>query len=108
MLRLRLGLIIQVMITEMARCLKIVDNDEAADELMSLSPFEMRNLLHCIMSGLEFGVTPPDDSVQSGYKIVIESNQLGKVCINDFTEFFCVIYNIFIWYLRPRCHDVMG
>ena len=97
MLRLRLGLIIQVMITEMARCLKIVDKDEAADELMSLSPFEMRNLLHCIMSGIEFGVTPSDDSVQSGYKIVIESNQLGKVS-NHFERKVLgnIIHNLFV------------
>ena len=76
MLRLRLGLIIQVMITEMSRCLKINDNEDASDELMSLSPYEMRNLLHHIMSGMEFGIS---NTNQSGYNIICESNMVSKV-----------------------------
>jgi hypothetical protein len=32
------------------------DDDDATDELLNLSPFEMRNLLHHIMSGQEFGM----------------------------------------------------
>ena len=80
MLRLRLGLIIQVMVSEMARCLKINDNEEASDELMSLSPYEMRNLLHHIMSGREFSISAAN---QTGYNIVSESINKGlvtKVC----------------------------
>ena len=80
MLRLRLGLIIQVMVSEMARCLKINDNEEASDELMSLSPYEMRNLLHHIMSGREFSISAAN---QTGYNIISESINKGlvtKVC----------------------------
>ena len=91
MLRLRLGLIIQVMVSEMARCLKINDNEEASDELMSLSPYEMRNLLHHIMSGREFSISAAN---QTGYNIVSESINKGlvtKVCTQctvwKFTKF---------------------
>jgi len=56
MLRLRVGLIIQVMASEMARTLAI-GAEEATDRLLNLSPFETKNLLHHIMSGQEYGVT---------------------------------------------------
>lgn len=81
MLRLRIGLIMQVMATELARSLHcsgttnetmeifsstyihckesvhvIFTGEEASESLMSLSPFEMKNLLHHILSGKEFGV----------------------------------------------------
>lgn len=87
MLRLRIGLIMQVMATELARSLhcsgrkterayvhlytthikislhskneKLYDifvGEEASESLMSLSPFDMKNLLHHILSGKEFGV----------------------------------------------------
>lgn len=75
MLRLRMGLIIQVMMSEVGRCLKIKDDDDASEELMGLSPYEMRNLLHHIMSGREFGIK----SVQSGYNICNKSNRVSKV-----------------------------
>ncbi|KAL6112851.1 phka2 [Pungitius sinensis] len=55
MLRLRIGLIMQVMATELARSLHC-SGEEASESLMSLSPFEMKNLLHHILSGKEFGV----------------------------------------------------
>ncbi|CAG2224076.1 Phosphorylase b kinase regulatory subunit alpha, skeletal muscle isoform,Phosphorylase b kinase regulatory subunit alpha, liver isoform,Probable phosphorylase b kinase regulatory subunit alpha [Mytilus edulis] len=67
MLRLRVGLIIQVMASELARTLKCSDisaeelpeflgdpGDEASDHLLNLSPFEMKTLLHHILSGKEF------------------------------------------------------
>ncbi|ODN06538.1 putative phosphorylase b kinase regulatory subunit alpha [Orchesella cincta] len=53
MLRLRVGLIIQVMATELARTLKC-GGDDASECLLNLSPFEMKNLLYHIMSGKEF------------------------------------------------------
>lgn len=87
MLRLRIGLIIQVMATELARNLncsgrtrahtqhtqqlpcnvKIKQSntsvgEEASESLMSLSPFDMRNLLHHILSGKEFGVEKSSES----------------------------------------------
>ncbi|CAG9827331.1 unnamed protein product [Diabrotica balteata] len=56
MLRLRVGLIIQVMATELSRTL-ICDGDEASEHLLNLSPFEMKNLLHHIISGKEFAIS---------------------------------------------------
>uniref|UniRef100_A0A671Y3V9 Phosphorylase b kinase regulatory subunit n=1 Tax=Sparus aurata TaxID=8175 RepID=A0A671Y3V9_SPAAU len=55
MLRLRIGLIMQVMATELARSLHC-SGEEASESLMSLSPFGMKSLLHHILSGKEFGV----------------------------------------------------
>nr|XP_015219276.1 PREDICTED: phosphorylase b kinase regulatory subunit alpha, liver isoform isoform X2 [Lepisosteus oculatus] len=55
MLRLRIGLIIQVMATELARSLHC-SGEEASESLMNLSPSDMKNLLHHILSGKEFGV----------------------------------------------------
>jgi hypothetical protein len=45
----------QVMASELGRVLKC-SADEASDKLLNLSPFEMKNLLHHIMSGKEFGL----------------------------------------------------
>ena len=84
MLRLRIGLIMQVMATELARSLHCSGRrtkraytyyscavkkqpppkktcntfvgEEASESLMSLSPFGMKSLLHHILSGKEFGV----------------------------------------------------
>ncbi|XP_052675490.1 phosphorylase b kinase regulatory subunit alpha, liver isoform-like isoform X1 [Crassostrea angulata] len=56
MLRLRVGLIIQVMASELARTLKC-SGDEASEHLMNLSPFEMKTLLHHILSGKEFVIS---------------------------------------------------
>jgi len=55
MLRLRVGLIIQVMASELARTLNI-DGEVAQDKLLNMSPFETKNLLHHIMSGQEYGI----------------------------------------------------
>lgn len=56
MLRLRVGLIIQVMAKELSRTL-VCDGEQASEYLLNLSPFEMKNLLHHIMSGKEFAVS---------------------------------------------------
>ncbi|KAK7863565.1 hypothetical protein R5R35_014068 [Gryllus longicercus] len=56
MLRLRVGLIIQVMATELSRTL-ICTGEEASEHLLNLSPFEMKNLLHHILSGKEFALS---------------------------------------------------
>ncbi|KAK3769886.1 hypothetical protein RRG08_036931 [Elysia crispata] len=53
MLRLRVGLIVQVMASELARTLQC-SGEEASDHLLNLSPFEMKTLLHHILSGKEF------------------------------------------------------
>uniref|UniRef100_A0A8C5D2T3 Phosphorylase b kinase regulatory subunit n=1 Tax=Gadus morhua TaxID=8049 RepID=A0A8C5D2T3_GADMO len=64
MLRLRIGLIMQVMATELARSLHC-SGEEASESLMSLSPFHMKNLLHNILSGKEFGVERSMRPIQS-------------------------------------------
>uniref|UniRef100_A0A904A394 Phosphorylase b kinase regulatory subunit n=1 Tax=Anopheles quadriannulatus TaxID=34691 RepID=A0A904A394_ANOQN len=55
MLRLRVGLIIQVMAKELSRTLNC-DGEQASEHLLNLSPFEMKNLLHHILSGKEFAI----------------------------------------------------
>ncbi|XP_033964129.1 phosphorylase b kinase regulatory subunit alpha, liver isoform isoform X3 [Pseudochaenichthys georgianus] len=64
MLRLRIGLIMQVMATELARSLHC-SGEEASESLMSLSPFGMKSLLHHILSGKEFGVEKSVRPIQS-------------------------------------------
>lgn len=46
----------QVMATELSRTL-ICTGEEASEHLLNLSPFEMKNLLHHIMSGKEFAIS---------------------------------------------------
>ena len=55
MLRLRVGLIIRVMASELSRSIKC-EGDVAIEHLLNLSPFEMKNLLYHILSGKEFNV----------------------------------------------------
>uniref|UniRef100_A0A8C5T1B1 Phosphorylase b kinase regulatory subunit n=1 Tax=Laticauda laticaudata TaxID=8630 RepID=A0A8C5T1B1_LATLA len=65
MFRLRIGLIIQVMAMELAQSL-CCSGEEAAESLMSLSPSHMKNLLHHILSGKEFGVERSGEPLASG------------------------------------------
>lgn len=44
------------MANELSRTL-ICDGDEASEHLLNLSPFEMKNLLHHIISGKEFAIS---------------------------------------------------
>ncbi|KAK3562437.1 hypothetical protein QTP86_034080 [Hemibagrus guttatus] len=77
MLRLRIGLIMQVMATELARSLQC-SGEEASEGLMNLSPSDMKNLLHHILSGKEFGVersVRPTDSMATSPAISI--HELG-------------------------------
>ncbi|XP_078268451.1 phosphorylase b kinase regulatory subunit alpha, skeletal muscle isoform isoform X1 [Rhinoraja longicauda] len=55
MFRLRIGLIIQVMASEMANCLKC-SGKSATQSLMSVRPSDLKTLLHHILSGKEFSV----------------------------------------------------
>lgn len=75
MLRLRVGLIIQVMAKELSRTLAC-DGEQASEHLLNLSPFEMKNLLYHILSGKEFAVS----SVARGnYSIVsCKSSRVSK------------------------------
>ncbi|XP_059490369.1 probable phosphorylase b kinase regulatory subunit alpha [Neocloeon triangulifer] len=89
MLRLRIGLIIQVMAKELARNLKCT-GEEASEHLLNLSPFEMKNLLYHIVSGKEFAL----NSVAGGNFSVISSksgkvskrSQIGSLVAKDDTE----------------------
>ncbi|KAK8781960.1 hypothetical protein V5799_016699 [Amblyomma americanum] len=68
MLRLRVGLIIQVMASELARTAR--DNDQdSAELLLSLSPYEMQSLLLTILSGRELTglqtISAPDSAHNS-------------------------------------------
>ncbi|TSK53626.1 Phosphorylase b kinase regulatory subunit alpha, liver isoform [Bagarius yarrelli] len=77
MLRLRIGLIMQVMATELARSLQC-SGEEASESLMNLSPSDMKNLLHHILSGKEFGVersVRPSESMATSPAISI--HELG-------------------------------
>lgn len=73
MLRLRIGLIYEVMIFELSRALdcpgkkqqfifsempllKYFLAEEAHEELLNLSPSELKNLMHYILSGKEFRI----------------------------------------------------
>ena len=56
MIRIRVGLIVQVMLGELKRTLQSSDED-TTDHLLNLSPYEIKCLLHIILSGKEFGIT---------------------------------------------------
>ncbi|XP_050166746.1 phosphorylase b kinase regulatory subunit alpha, skeletal muscle isoform isoform X3 [Myiozetetes cayanensis] len=64
MFRIRIGLIIQVMATELAHSLHCSAR-EATENLMNLSPSDMKSLLYHIISGKEFGVEKSVRSVDS-------------------------------------------
>ncbi|XP_074771614.1 phosphorylase b kinase regulatory subunit alpha, skeletal muscle isoform isoform X3 [Athene noctua] len=72
MFRIRIGLIIQVMATELAHALRC-SAGEATENLMNLSPSDMKSLLYHILSGKEFGV---EKSVRSG-----DSSATTAICI---------------------------
>ncbi|XP_059833260.1 phosphorylase b kinase regulatory subunit alpha, skeletal muscle isoform isoform X3 [Hypanus sabinus] len=55
MFRLRVGLIIQVMATEMGNSLKC-SGEAATESLMSMRPSDLKILLHHVLSGKEFSV----------------------------------------------------
>uniref|UniRef100_A0A671MWE6 Phosphorylase b kinase regulatory subunit n=1 Tax=Sinocyclocheilus anshuiensis TaxID=1608454 RepID=A0A671MWE6_9TELE len=78
MFRLRIGLIIQVMATELAQSLNC-SGEEATESLMKLSPSELKNLLHHILSGKEFGVQRSVRSVEPGASPVISIHEVGNV-----------------------------
>uniref|UniRef100_A0A915JED9 Phosphorylase b kinase regulatory subunit n=1 Tax=Romanomermis culicivorax TaxID=13658 RepID=A0A915JED9_ROMCU len=55
MIRLRIGLILQVMTSELA-----LIGEEASNHLLNLTPYEMKTLLHHVLSGREFGEVDPE------------------------------------------------
>ncbi|XP_028329826.1 phosphorylase b kinase regulatory subunit alpha, skeletal muscle isoform isoform X2 [Gouania willdenowi] len=78
MFRLRIGLIIQVMATELAQSLNC-SGEEATESLMSLAPSELKSLLHHILSGKEFGVQRSGREMEAGVSPAISIHHLGNV-----------------------------
>lgn len=77
MLRLRVGLIIRVMASELSRSIKC-EGDVAIEHLLNLSPFEMKNLLYHILSGKEFNVV--SSGVSGNFSVL--SSKSSKVRTN--------------------------
>ncbi|XP_039609897.1 phosphorylase b kinase regulatory subunit alpha, skeletal muscle isoform isoform X1 [Polypterus senegalus] len=78
MFRLRIGLIIQVMATELAHSLNC-SGEEATESLMNLSPSDLKNLLHHILSGKEFGVEKSVRYTDSAVSPAISIREVGNV-----------------------------
>ncbi|KAM5145450.1 phosphorylase b kinase regulatory subunit alpha, skeletal muscle isoform [Mantella aurantiaca] len=78
MFRLRIGLIIQVMATELSHFLQC-SAEEATESLMNLSPSDMKSLLHHILSGKEFGVERSVRSMDTMASPAISIRDLGAV-----------------------------
>ncbi|XP_021106168.1 phosphorylase b kinase regulatory subunit alpha, skeletal muscle isoform isoform X4 [Heterocephalus glaber] len=78
MFRLRIGLIIQVMATELAQSLRC-SAEEAREGLMNLSPSDMKNLLHHILSGKEFGVERSVCPTDTNLSPAISIHEIGAV-----------------------------
>lgn len=78
MFRLRIGLIIQVMATELAQSLRC-SAEEAREGLMNLSPSAMKNLLHYILSGKEFGVERSVRPTDTNLSPAISIHEIGAV-----------------------------
>ncbi|XP_049322410.1 phosphorylase b kinase regulatory subunit alpha, skeletal muscle isoform isoform X1 [Astyanax mexicanus] len=77
MFRIRIGLILQVMVTELAQSLNC-SGEEATESLMNLSPFELNNLLLHILSGKEFGVQRSVRSTGNAVTPVISIHDKSK------------------------------
>ncbi|XP_030066084.1 LOW QUALITY PROTEIN: phosphorylase b kinase regulatory subunit alpha, skeletal muscle isoform [Microcaecilia unicolor] len=78
MFRLRIGLIIQVMATELSHSLNC-SAEEATESLMNLCPSDLKNLLHHILSGKEFGVERSVRSMDSAVSPAISIHEFGAV-----------------------------
>ncbi|XP_059715647.1 phosphorylase b kinase regulatory subunit alpha, skeletal muscle isoform [Haemorhous mexicanus] len=78
MFRIRIGLIIQVMATELAHSLRC-SAGEATENLMNLSPSDMKSLLYHILSGKEFGVERSVHSVDSSLTTAVSICDMGAV-----------------------------
>ncbi|XP_053846637.1 phosphorylase b kinase regulatory subunit alpha, skeletal muscle isoform isoform X1 [Vidua macroura] len=78
MFRIRIGLIIQVMATELAHSLRCSAR-EATENLMNLSPSDMKSLLYHILSGKEFGVERSAHSVDSSLTTAVSICDMGAV-----------------------------
>jgi len=84
MLRIRVGLIIQVMATELSRSYKCSE-EEANEHLLNLSPFEVKALLHHILSGREFKVKNLRRGVSIDYNL--EKDEVVKSIVSIKSRF---------------------
>uniref|UniRef100_A0A4W3GT65 Phosphorylase b kinase regulatory subunit n=1 Tax=Callorhinchus milii TaxID=7868 RepID=A0A4W3GT65_CALMI len=98
MFRLRIGLIIQVMTSELTNSLNC-SADEATESLMSMSPYYLRKLLFHILSGKEFRLG------QSGEYLPISPVCLCPVAVCYYLPhcllFFLALYHLQTWKLCP-------
>lgn len=78
MFRIRIGLIIQVMATELALSLHC-SAEEATENLMNLSPSDMKSLLYHILSGKEFGVEKSVRSVEASLTTAVSICEVEAV-----------------------------
>ncbi|XP_010001757.1 PREDICTED: phosphorylase b kinase regulatory subunit alpha, skeletal muscle isoform, partial [Chaetura pelagica] len=78
MFRIRIGLIIQVMATELALSLHC-SAGEATENLMNLSPSDMKNLLYHILSGKEFGVERSVRSADASFTTTVSICEVEAV-----------------------------
>uniref|UniRef100_A0A8C4V7B6 Phosphorylase b kinase regulatory subunit n=1 Tax=Falco tinnunculus TaxID=100819 RepID=A0A8C4V7B6_FALTI len=78
MFRIRIGLIIQVMATELAHSLRC-SAGEATENLMNLSPSDMKSLLYHILSGKEFAVERSVRSADLSFTTAISICEVGAV-----------------------------
>uniref|UniRef100_A0A8C7UXI4 Phosphorylase b kinase regulatory subunit n=1 Tax=Oncorhynchus mykiss TaxID=8022 RepID=A0A8C7UXI4_ONCMY len=76
MFRLRIGLIIQVMATELAQSLNC-SGEEATECLMNMSPSELKNLLHHILSGKEFGLMKSGEDIFNHQLTILRQGRGG-------------------------------
>lgn len=89
MLRLRVGLIIRVMASELSRSIKC-DSEEATEHLLNLSPFEMKNLLYHILSGKEFNMV--SGGISGNFSVL--SNKSSRVFLSlSFASNFPLTFN---------------
>ncbi|KAG9508612.1 putative phosphorylase b kinase regulatory subunit alpha, partial [Fragariocoptes setiger] len=79
MLRLRVGLIIQVMASELGQSLKC-DQEEANDHLIHLSSYEVKMLLHHILSGREFSVRRMKNGISLIYNVYRNDVFKSMIC----------------------------
>ncbi|XP_072914465.1 phosphorylase b kinase regulatory subunit alpha, skeletal muscle isoform isoform X3 [Hemitrygon akajei] len=76
MFRLRVGLIIQVMATEMGNSLKC-SGEAATESLMSMRPSDLKILLHHVLSGKEFSVEENVDLSTRKYISIHDMDHTG-------------------------------
>ncbi|XP_074651762.1 putative phosphorylase b kinase regulatory subunit alpha isoform X3 [Tubulanus polymorphus] len=86
MLRLRVGLIIQVMACELARTLKC-SGEEASEHLLNLSPYETKTLLHHILSGKEFGIQSVKCRITGQRRLSIQSEIETQISDRSYKTF---------------------